>query len=189
MDFNFFGCFLISCYVSRSHVFRTHNSFIECSPFGTSLGLGLPNFVSSKVEKYENRHEMGRRSIFLRSDRWFLNVSTTPDTFQRSELRNWPTFEKCIFFIIFVCFFLNREAFFCTYGGLFLYLWRPLFFMKRTCAKNNNCREVLWRAYAVSKLSRGRFWVLSARVHWIGARSATVAVGWARFSGGEPLPP
>ena len=51
-------------------------------------------FFSGKFTKNENRHKMGRRWWFLRSDRWFFDVSTTPDTFQTSEFRNHPTFDE-----------------------------------------------------------------------------------------------
>ena len=51
-------------------------------------------FFSGKLQKNENRHKMCRRWWFLRSDRWFFDVLTTPDAFQTSELQNHPTFDE-----------------------------------------------------------------------------------------------
>ena len=56
----------------------------------------------TKFKKHENRHKMCRYEWFLISDRWFLTLSTPPDTFQTSELRPDPTFDDFVLHVFFV---------------------------------------------------------------------------------------
>ena len=71
---------------------KLDNANVQCTRYSTRF-----LFVCFFFNK--NRHETGHYWWFLRSDRWFLSVSTTPDAFQTSELRKRPTFDEGYFFI------------------------------------------------------------------------------------------
>ena len=58
-----------------------------------SYGI-VTDFFFGKFTKYENRHKMGCRWWFLRSDRWFFDTLTAPDTFQTSNVWKHITFDK-----------------------------------------------------------------------------------------------